>query len=234
MQETDLIKEVYAEKYKIDFSNWKDWIYHPRHPIGHIFRQHNESVTIRAFNSLGIDVCKKKILDVGCGYGNWLRMFAEWGAQPNYLYGIDMLDWRLSFAKQRSPLVNYGLGNCEGLPFKEESFDIVMQSTVFSSIRDSDMRQNVAQEMMRCMKPGGYLLWIDLRPIDSNDLIGFSEQDIKILFKELTMVYKQMIHPLYFRWLSAKSAGLCHLLYGVTKVKCESYLIVLRKSEGYL
>ena len=131
MDELNRIRNKYAEKYQIDFANWKDWIYHPRHSIGHSFKHHNETIALRAFNSLDIDICGKKILDVGCGYGNWLRMFAEWGAKPQDLYGIDLLEWRLLFAKERSTLINFKLGNCAKLPYKKETFDIVMQAVVF-------------------------------------------------------------------------------------------------------
>ena len=33
----------------------------------------------------------KKILEVGCGTGQWLRDFVKWGARPENVTGIDLL-----------------------------------------------------------------------------------------------------------------------------------------------
>ena len=47
------------------------------------------------------------------------------------------------------------------LDFRTDSFDFVFQSTVFTSILDSEVRKEVAGEMLRVLKPGGVILWYD-------------------------------------------------------------------------
>src|SRR5215472_6026486 len=37
------------------------------------------------------DLGGKKLLEVGCGAGHWLRQFVQWGAKPNNLAGVDLL-----------------------------------------------------------------------------------------------------------------------------------------------
>jgi SAM-dependent methyltransferase len=39
------------------------------------------------FENLG----SKKILEVGCGTGQWLRDLVKWGAQPENIAGLDLL-----------------------------------------------------------------------------------------------------------------------------------------------
>lgn len=56
-------------------------------------------------------------------------------------------------------LIDFRCGNAENLPYEDESFDIVMQFTVFTSILDSEMKQNIAREMLRVIKPDGIILW---------------------------------------------------------------------------
>ena len=46
-----------------------------------------------------------------------------------------------------------------GQPF--HSFDLLLQSPVFTSILDQAMKERVAAEMMRVSKPGGLILWYD-------------------------------------------------------------------------
>ena len=49
------------------------------------------------------------------------------------------------------------------LPWPDASFDLVSQFTVFSSILDPAVKQQVAAEMRRVVRPGGKILWYDLR-----------------------------------------------------------------------
>lgn len=47
------------------------------------------------------------------------------------------------------------------LELDDATFDLVLQSTVFISILNHEMRQQVASEMMRIMKPDGITTWYD-------------------------------------------------------------------------
>jgi len=52
-------------------------------------------------------------------------------------------------------------GDASRLPFKDGSFDIVMQFTVFTSILDREVKKAVATEMLRVLKADGIILWYD-------------------------------------------------------------------------
>ena len=52
--------------------------------------------------------------------------------------------------------VNPGLS---GIDLADESFDIVTQSTVFSSILDHRFQQDLSNRMWRMVKPRGGILW---------------------------------------------------------------------------
>ena len=104
----------------------------------------------------------KKILEVGCGTGQWLRDFIKWGARPENVTGIDLLPERLSRARRSCPpAVRIQCASAAQLPFSNERFDLVLQSTVFTSILDPDLKRRVAAEMMRVVKPDGFILWYD-------------------------------------------------------------------------
>src|SRR5207249_4035972 len=49
------------------------------------------------------------------------------------------------------------------LPFADDSFDVVAQFTTLSSILDPGLRRSVADEMRRVLRPGGAILWYDMR-----------------------------------------------------------------------
>src|SRR5207244_1878703 len=96
----------------------------------------------------------KKILEIGCGDGAWLRAFLQWGAIPENVFGIDLLPGKIEQARRMCPQgVHLVCGNAATLAFPEASFDLILQSTVFTSILDPTMRMSIAAEMLRVLKP---------------------------------------------------------------------------------
>jgi ubiquinone/menaquinone biosynthesis C-methylase UbiE len=104
-----------------------------------------------------------RILDLGCGDGTWLLEFVQWGADPAALCGIDLNAERIERARQRLPQADVRVGGACELPWPDESFDLVSQFTVFTSILDPALKRAVAAEMVRVLKPGGAILWFDFR-----------------------------------------------------------------------
>ncbi|MGH7932225.1 MAG: class I SAM-dependent methyltransferase [Candidatus Binataceae bacterium] len=104
-----------------------------------------------------------RILDIGCGVGGWIRELIKWGADPGLIYGIDTIAERIEHARRLSPAsVNLTCGNAACLAFPDEFFDLVMlfQSMCLMSDR---MRQSVAAQALRVLKPDGAILWYDYR-----------------------------------------------------------------------
>src|SRR5262249_42960136 len=105
----------------------------------------------------------RRIADIGCGHGTWLLELVEWGADPWKLSGIDLRPERIGVARQRLPQADLREGDASALPWPDESFDLVSQFVVFTSILDPALKQAVASEMLRVLKPGGHILWFDFR-----------------------------------------------------------------------
>ncbi|HEX3232624.1 MAG TPA: class I SAM-dependent methyltransferase [Gemmatimonadales bacterium] len=131
---------------------------------GHLFlMQERERAVLRALSRHGLeDLQALRILEIGCGDANWLRDLVRWGARPERLVGVDVLPERLGDAVKKGP-PETGIAQASGeeLPFPPETFDLVIQSTVFTSILDQTTRIGVAREMMRVLRPGGSVLWYD-------------------------------------------------------------------------
>jgi ubiquinone/menaquinone biosynthesis C-methylase UbiE len=105
----------------------------------------------------------RSIADIGCGTGQWLLEFTQWGAVPSNLYGIDLIEDRISQARERMPQADLHCGDARILPWRDRSMDLVTQFTAFSSIQDATVQKAVASEMLRVLKPGGHILWYDCR-----------------------------------------------------------------------
>lgn len=141
-----------------------------------------------------------RILDIGCGNGDVLASYLMWGAKPENLYGIDLLENRVTAAKQRHPTFHFKLGNAENLPYPDSYFDIVMFFTVLSSILDSTMRHNVATEAERILKPGGAIVWYDFRYRNRRNPYTrpMTKSDIEELFPsfQINLVTVTLLPPL--------------------------------------
>lgn len=130
----------------------------------HLFRvQECEKEVLTLLTGAGMtDLGDARILEVGCGTGTWLRDFVRWGASPNNLFGIDLLSERVAQARLLCPagtIIRQGSAAAVDLP--DASFDIVLQSTVMTSVLDDRMRRQIASEMLRLVKQTGFILWYD-------------------------------------------------------------------------
>ena len=63
-----------------------------------------------------------------------------------------------------NPTVRFACAEGSTLPFSAGTFDVVVQFMCLSSILDDGIRQQVAAEMVRVLKPRGLLVSYDLRP----------------------------------------------------------------------
>ena len=148
-----------------DFYGWE-------RPVNHFLFAQTARVCIRSLAREGMyPLNGKKVLDVGCGSGTWLLEFAQWGADPADMAGIDLDESRISRARTRLPVSDLQVGNAARQPWPNGTFDVVSQFTVFSSVLSASLRERMAAELLRVVKPGGILLWYDLRvpnPANSN------------------------------------------------------------------
>lgn len=179
-------------------------------------------------DSLGL----KKILEVGCGNGFWLREFVKWGASPDNLAGVDLLGERVMQARQLSPAgIAFQNGNAARLDFVDNSFDIVLQATVFTSIRDDAVKHKVAAEMLRVLKRRGVLLWYDFHVDNPRnpDVRGIKSGEIEKLFPGCRITLERIIlAPPLLRRLAPYCWSGCYLLSAIPWL-CTHYLGTIQK-----
>ena len=112
--------------------------------------------------TVGTDLAPLRVLDVGCGNGGFLRQLIDWGATPAHLTGSELRPERLEHARvHTAPGVRWHLGTPDALP--KDSADLVSAHAVFSSILDEDLRRELAAEMWRVLRPGGWAMIFDVR-----------------------------------------------------------------------
>ena len=176
----------------------------------------------------------KKILEVGCGTGYWLREFIKWGARPENITGIDLLVDRVAEARYVCPeAVNIVYGNAVALAFPDATFDLVVQSTVFTSVLNAMMKQQMASEMLRVVKDDGFILWYDYHVNNpwNPDVRGVKRREISQLFPgcHLNLQRITLVPPLV-RLLAPYSWLACYML-GKIPWLCTHYLGLISKER---
>ena len=174
-----------------------------------------------------------RILDVGCGAGFWIRDLIRWGADPRHITGVDLLEQRVEEARCLSPEgVTIHCRNAAALEFPDESFDLIIQSTVFTSILNRDVQLLLAREMVRVLRPNGLILWYDFHMNNPRnpDVRGVTSREIHRLFEGCTIELSRMtLAPPVTRMLAPFSWFACQLFSAVPWL-CTHYLGTIRKS----
>jgi ubiquinone/menaquinone biosynthesis C-methylase UbiE len=111
-----------------------------------------------------MDLRGKKVLEVGCGRGGGASYLGKY-LQPREMIGIDFSGENIKLANQfyQIPNLVFRRGDAENLDFENDTFDGVIN--VESSHCYGSMEKFV-QEVKRVLKPEGFFLWADLRPIN--------------------------------------------------------------------
>jgi SAM-dependent methyltransferase len=195
--------------------------------------QDRERRTLRLLKRYGfLPLAEKSILDVGCGSGGAIQQLVRWGARPERVAGIDLLRDRLARARRQVPVgVRLEAGNAAELPFPAVSFDLVLQSTVFTSVLHAEVRRKIASEMLRVVKPDGLILWYDFHVNNPRnpDVRRVTRRELRELFPDCRLDLQRItLLPPLMRWLAPRSWVLTCLLSGIPLL-CTHYLGAITK-----
>jgi SAM-dependent methyltransferase len=106
----------------------------------------------------------KRVLDMGCGSGEFCALAAERGAD---VAAVDAAEGMLAIARERLPSADLRVGAIERLPWDDGSFDIV---TGFNSFQFAAEPHAPFREARRVVRPGGMVAVCVWGPRADNEL----------------------------------------------------------------
>lgn len=100
------------------------------------------------------DIKFKNCLDVGCASGYMLSQIEKAFPGQRY-YGVDIYDKAIKFAKQRYPGINFKVAAADGVPFKDNFFDLVICYETIEHVEDPTLS---LKDIKRILRKGGTLI----------------------------------------------------------------------------
>jgi ubiquinone/menaquinone biosynthesis C-methylase UbiE len=228
-EEIQLIIERYVRRKSLP----ELFMYDPLSPAVYMGQQEKQRTLIHCLKRAGMPpLADRRLLEIGCGSGSNLQIFLSLGFRPDHLVGNELLEDRLEIARKSLPSqVTLLPGDASELELPDMSFDIVVQSTVFTSILDLDFQQKLARRMWRLVNLGGGVLWYDFTFNNPRnpDVRGIPMTRIRELFPEgritawrLTLVpplsrFVTKIHPICYTLFNMLPFLRTHVLCWIRK-----------------
>lgn len=121
----------------------------------------NDLIEIPAFRNIMPDVKNKKMLDLGCGYGENDKYYKELGAKS--VLGVDISKHTIEIANKYNKLkdIEYKEISIEDIYQINDKFDIVMSSLAFHYIKDYD---KLIKDVYSLLNKDGYLIFSQEHP----------------------------------------------------------------------
>ena len=121
----------------------------------------NDLIEIPNFRKMVPDVKGKKILDLGCGYGENDKYYKEKGAE--YVLGIDISKHMIDEANKENKVdgVEFKVLPMEDISTLGKTFDMVISSLAFHYIKDFD---KLVKDIYDILNDGGYLIFSQEHP----------------------------------------------------------------------
>ena len=110
--------------------------------------------------SLKTLVSGKRVLDVGCGVGDWCCLAAQYGAKS--VDGFDIQPEMLELAKQATShldMVHIKVGDAGDMPYDDDSFDVAISLFVTCNLSPEVYAKHF-KELQRVLVPGGKAIYL--------------------------------------------------------------------------
>jgi ubiquinone/menaquinone biosynthesis C-methylase UbiE len=130
-------------------------------------RTHQMRITREILNKR---ISRGKILEAGCGVGNWVMILENMGWN---VFGVDIslrsLQKAASFANKNNKKVQFLMGDLRSIPCKENSFDVIVS---YGAIEHFHETSRAVEEFFRVLRVKGVCLVTTPNPYSFHRLLG--------------------------------------------------------------
>ena len=178
--EAEQMQTRYDKRKQLDQSSLNYKLY------DHLIRAEREEKFIRFLHQHKVNLREAVCLEIGAGTGGNLGFFFRLGAKPGNVFANELLPDRQQHLREHFPHVQLIPGDATELNMARR-FDVILVSTVFSSVLDNAAREQLAKAIASFLSERGVLLWYDFvydNP-KNPDVKGMPLRDVKQMFSPL-------------------------------------------------
>lgn len=140
-----------------------------------------------AFLGLAGDLKGKKVLDFGCGKGDFLGFLRARGIECEY-HGMDVNENLIAFARSKYPSEHFYVSDIEE-EMPDEQYDVIIACGVFN-LRISGIRESMENALKRifdlcggvfhfnALSSHSYPLHVDLHYVEPEEMTGFIRKEL--------------------------------------------------------
>lgn len=121
-----------------------------RNFLQHLWHAHK----IRLARNIAEAIKFENCLDVGCASGYMVSEISKVFPHAKY-FGVDIYDKAIAYAKKVYPHIKFKIASADKLPFKDQSFDLVLFYETIEHVEEPD---KCLQEIKRVLKKEGKLI----------------------------------------------------------------------------
>lgn len=172
-----------------------------------------------------------RCLEIGFGKLGWLGDCIAWGLSERDLYGIEVDEERASVARRALPSANLIVGDASKMPWDDKYFDLVILSTVLSSVTSVSIRRMIAAEVDRVLAANGAILLYDIavRNPWNEDLLPVGRKQIIELFPGLEIISRSVtLAPPIARFAARTSWTLATFLSALPAIRTHRLSLLAR------
>ena len=171
----------------------KNNLYSGGYYVDHVQKEIKESIgaflneQFKAFENL-------ILLEIGAGNGANAEIFINLGFKIQNICFNELLPERIAAIKSNYPSNTIFEGNAIEININKK-FDVIFQSTVFTSILNKVDREKLAEKMLSLLNPNGIILWYDFiyNNPKNKDVRKVDVVELKLLFAKSSNIYCKKI-----------------------------------------
>jgi len=229
-------RERILNEYSRRSSSTKSERYSPDNPVERFIVSRRVRKARQLLDEAGVVVDSgTKCLEIGYGRGGWIPDLLEWGIGESNISGIELDETRARVAIDRFPSADLRVGDATSLPWNDGKFQLIVVSTVFSSILDPLVKRVLADEIVKVLAPNGVVIWYDLafdNPANPN-VRGIKRYEVNDLFPSLDCELERItLAPLIARAVVPTSANVGAILEALPFLRSHLIGSLVPKTES--
>lgn len=129
----------------------------------------NDVIEIPTFRSMLPSLNYKKILDLGCGYGENCKYFIENGAKE--VLGIDISENMIEIANEKNSCdkIEYKVMSMEEISSISNKYDMIVSSLAIHYVEDFD---KLCFDVYNLLEKDGYFIFSQENPVGTGTILG--------------------------------------------------------------